>query len=90
MECFTREAPHFKQNRITVALLLNKKADKAMNILETISVQCPSCGEVMELQVDCEEGNQEITEECPVCDRLLTIVVTVSDNGVSSVEILAD
>jgi len=69
---------------------LNKKADKAMNILETISVQCPSCGEVMELQVDCEEGNQEITEECPVCDRPLTIVVTVSDNGVSSVEILAD
>ncbi len=90
MECFIRVAPHFKQNRITVALLLNKKADKAMNILETISVQCPSCGEVMELQVDCEEGNQEITEECPVCDRPLTILISISDNGVSSFDIVAD
>jgi endogenous inhibitor of DNA gyrase (YacG/DUF329 family) len=61
-----------------------------VNILETISVQCPSCGEVMELQVDCEEGNQEIMEECPVCDKPVTILVTISDNGVSSVEILID
>ncbi len=61
-----------------------------MNILETISVLCPSCGEVMELQVDCEEGYQEIMEECPVCDKPVTIVVTISDNGVSSVVILID
>ncbi len=44
----------------------------------------------MELQVDCEEGNQEIMEECPVCDKPVTILVTISDNGVSSVEILID
>ena len=61
-----------------------------MNILETISVQCPACGEVMELQVDCDEGNQELREECPVCDKPVTIAITISDNGVSSVEILAD
>ncbi len=61
-----------------------------MNILETISVQCPSCGEAMELQVDCSEGSQEVTEECPVCDKPVTIAITISDNGVSSVEVLAD
>jgi hypothetical protein len=61
-----------------------------MKILETISVQCPSCSEVMELQVNCEEGNQELTEECPVCDKPLTISVKISDNGVSSVEVLED
>jgi C4-type Zn-finger protein len=61
-----------------------------MNILETITVQCPSCGEVMELQVDCAEGNQELTEECPVCDKPFTISVTISDNGVSSVEVLEE
>ena len=61
-----------------------------MNILETISVQCPSCGEIMELQIDCEEGNQEVTEECPVCDKPVTIAITISDNGVSSVEVLEE
>jgi hypothetical protein len=61
-----------------------------MNILETISVQCPFCGEVMELQVDCAEGNQEVTEDCPVCCKPVTIAITISDNGVSSVELLAD
>ena len=61
-----------------------------MNILETISVQCPSSGEAMELQVDCSEGSQEVTEECPVCDKPVTIAITISDNGVSSVEVLAD
>ena len=61
-----------------------------MNILETISVQCTSCGEIMELQVDCEEGNQEVTEECPVCDKPVTIAITISDNGVSSVEVLEE
>ena len=59
-----------------------------MNILETITVQCPYCGEVMELQVDCSEGSQEVTEECPVCCNPSTIAITIADNGVSSVEMV--
>jgi len=59
-----------------------------MNILETVSVQCPYCGEVMELQVDCAEGSQEVTEDCPVCCKPVTLAITMSDNGVTSVELL--
>ena len=59
-----------------------------MHILETVSVQCPSCGVVMELQVDCSEGSQELTEDCPVCCKPSTIAITISDKGISSVEIL--
>ncbi|MEI8187006.1 MAG: CPXCG motif-containing cysteine-rich protein [Chlorobiaceae bacterium] len=59
-----------------------------MNILETISLQCPYCNEAMELQINCAEGNQELTEECPVCCKPVTIAITICDYGVSSVEVL--
>jgi len=59
-----------------------------MNILETVSVQCPYCGEVMDLQADCAEGSQELTEDCPVCCKPVTLSITISDNGVKSVELL--
>ncbi|MEI6757802.1 MAG: CPXCG motif-containing cysteine-rich protein [Chlorobium sp.] len=57
-----------------------------MNIIETISVQCPYCGEIMDLQIDCSEGDQEFMEDCPLCCKPVTIAVTISDNGISSVD----
>jgi hypothetical protein len=57
-----------------------------MKIVERVSVQCPYCGEIMELQVDCSEGNQEFQEDCPVCCKLVTIAVAMSENGISSVD----
>jgi hypothetical protein len=57
-----------------------------MNIIETVPVQCPYCGEIMELQIDCSEGNQEFMEDCPVCCKPVTVTVTVGDYGIESVE----
>ncbi len=60
-----------------------------MKIQETLSLQCPYCGEIMEIQIDCMEGNQELTEECSLCFQPVTVAVMFSDNGVSSVDILS-
>jgi hypothetical protein len=57
-----------------------------MNIIEPVSVQCPYCGELMELQVDCSEGSQEFMEDCPVCCKPVTVTVTLGDFGIESVE----
>ena len=57
-----------------------------MNIIETISVQCPYCGEIMDLEIDCSIGDQEFMEDCPVCCKPVTIAIMISDNGISSVD----
>ncbi|WP_076789359.1 CPXCG motif-containing cysteine-rich protein [Chlorobium sp. KB01] len=57
-----------------------------MKIVERVSVACPYCGELMELQVDCPEGDQEFQEDCPVCCKPVTVSVAFSDKGISSVE----
>ncbi len=57
-----------------------------MNMLETVSVQCPYCGELMDIEVDCSAGDQEYTEDCPVCCKPVTMVIMLSDNGAPSVE----
>jgi len=57
-----------------------------MNILETVQVQCPYCGEIMELQIERAEEEQELIEDCPVCCKPVTVVVTSSDNGIISAE----
>ncbi|MDT9547059.1 MAG: CPXCG motif-containing cysteine-rich protein [Chlorobium sp.] len=58
-----------------------------MNMLETVSVPCPFCGELMELEIDCGAGNQEYTEDCAVCCKPVAVSVRISDTGVPSVEV---
>lgn len=51
-----------------------------MSLLETASIDCPYCGERIELVIDCSVGEQEYVEDCQVCCRPITIRVTVGDN----------
>jgi|WetSurMetagenome_2_1015567.scaffolds.fasta_scaffold2028980_1 hypothetical protein len=57
-----------------------------MNIIEPVSVQCPYCGEMMDLEIDLSEGNQEYTEDCPVCCKPVTVKATVGEYGIESIE----
>ncbi|WP_079253608.1 CPXCG motif-containing cysteine-rich protein [Endozoicomonas arenosclerae] len=51
--------------------------------LETRKLNCPNCGEVIELVIDCSIPNQEYVEDCQVCCRPILISVTVDlDNDV--------
>ncbi|HWR00635.1 MAG TPA: CPXCG motif-containing cysteine-rich protein [Chlorobaculum sp.] len=57
-----------------------------MNVEQTVSVQCPYCSESFEVLVDCSIEQQEYIEDCEVCCRPVTLVVTVSDVGDVRVE----
>lgn len=50
-----------------------------MNELETVKDQCPYCGELVELLIDCSEYQQTYIEDCQVCCR--PMVVSVQLNG---------
>jgi hypothetical protein len=57
-----------------------------MNVEQTVAVQCPYCAQSFEVLVDCSIEQQEYIEDCEVCDRPVTLVVTVSPEGAVSVE----
>ena len=58
-----------------------------MNVLVERSVQCPYCGESINLLIDLSVPQQNYIEDCPVCCRPINVDMAVDSNG--SVEILA-
>ncbi|WP_019614322.1 CPXCG motif-containing cysteine-rich protein [Psychromonas ossibalaenae] len=43
-------------------------------------VQCPYCGETIEIVVDCSAAEQSYIEDCQVCCCPITVNVTVPEN----------
>lgn len=58
-------------------------------MLPSVSVQCPYCGEPIELLVEDSIDRQNYVEDCPVCCRPIEVTVTLED-GASRVEVAAD
>src|SRR5262245_57926703 len=56
-----------------------------MNGTESVDVDCPYCGEPIEVVVDCSVDYQEYIEDCAVCCRPITFVLTVDEAGDVSV-----
>jgi transcription elongation factor Elf1 len=44
-------------------------------------VQCPYCGESIELQVDVSAGEQAYVEDCSVCCRPIEVLVAAQGAG---------
>ncbi len=60
-------------------------------MLETRIVQCPYCGETIEIAVDTSAGNQEYTEDCQVCCRPIVFrLVTDADGNLLDLEVHRD
>ena len=57
-----------------------------MEGLVTARIQCPSCGETIELVVDCSVVSQRYVEDCSVCCRPMNVNITVDADGVPHVE----
>lgn len=55
--------------------------------LEPVHTQCPYCGEMIELLVDCSEEEQTYIEDCPVCCRPMNVHVIVGASGVPTVHV---
>jgi hypothetical protein len=50
-------------------------------MLSTRDVECPYCGEVITLALDASAGPQCYIEDCHVCCRPITVVVTTDGEG---------
>jgi len=61
-----------------------------MSLLENVHIDCPYCGERIELVVDCSAGDQDYIEDCQVCCQPITIHVTVSEEGLPQVDVRRD
>ena len=57
-----------------------------MDELIPVVVQCPYCGESIEILVDCSAGDQEYSEDCSVCCEPMAISVTIAGEGLPRVE----
>ncbi len=52
-----------------------------MNVLIEKSVECPCCGESIELLIDLSVQQQSYTEDCQVCCRPIVVTVDVDSSG---------
>ena len=50
--------------------------------LDACAVQCPYCGEPLELVVDTSAGPQRYVEDCAVCCRPIEVSVDADEHGV--------
>ena len=55
-------------------------------MLPSFEIQCPYCGESIEILVDDSAGEQRYIEDCQVCCRPITIAVSVDEDGALRVE----
>jgi hypothetical protein len=50
-----------------------------MDLLQTVAASCPSCGEPIELLVDCSGGDQTYVEDCQVCCAPMQVRVSLAE-----------
>jgi cysteine-rich CPXCG protein len=54
------------------------------------SIQCPYCGETIDLVVDDSVDHQQYVEDCHVCCRPINIAVAVEEDGTIAVQAWAE
>ncbi len=52
-----------------------------MDLLQTHNLDCPYCGESIQLIIDCSISDQEYIEDCQVCCRPINIFVSIEDGA---------
>lgn len=58
-------------------------------LLETI-IDCPYCGEQIDVTVEVLDEPQQYIEDCQVCCRPITFIVSASDDEYPSVSVHAE
>ncbi|MBW8810733.1 MAG: CPXCG motif-containing cysteine-rich protein [Lysobacter sp.] len=61
-----------------------------MDALALVEVDCPYCGEPIELIVDDSAGDQRYIEDCQVCCRPIVVAVGVDEDGEPRVDVYAE
>jgi transcription elongation factor Elf1 len=52
-----------------------------ISVNDSLSIECPHCGETFSIAFDVSEGSAEFTIDCEVCCRPMTVAVRVSEDG---------
>ncbi len=58
-----------------------------MLLQENVETYCPSCGESIQLLIDCSITEQEYIEDCQVCCRPIQIKAQVDSEGVPAITV---
>ena len=61
-----------------------------MMLVETVELQCPFCGEMISVLVDCSLGEQSYVEDCSVCCQPMLLTIRMDEDGSPSVEALPE
>ncbi len=59
-------------------------------MLDAHLMDCPYCGETIEILIDPSIPSQRYIEDCQVCCRPITLRVTVNADGVAQVMAMAE
>ena len=52
--------------------------------MPTVTIQCPSCGESLDIFIDHSLAQQEYVEDCQVCCRPIVLTVSVNADGTAA------
>ncbi len=52
-----------------------------MKFRDSATIECPHCGQKINLEVDPSVKHQEYMEDCPVCCRSIFLSVTIDAKG---------
>ena len=47
----------------------------------SVGIQCPYCGEAIEILVDESAGGQRYIEDCQVCCRPIVLTIAIDEDG---------
>ena len=57
-----------------------------MNPSEPAQINCPYCGESLEIAIDASVRQQEYVEDCQVCCKPITLRIRIDAEGEPSIE----
>ena len=61
-----------------------------MESIQTRTIDCPYCGEAIEVVIDCSVPEQAYIEDCQVCCRPIDFFVTVDAAGDAAVAVKSE
>jgi len=59
-------------------------------MLTPVDIQCPYCGESIDILIDVSAGDQRYIEDCQVCCRPIDIAVTMDADGEPQVSAMGE
>ena len=58
-----------------------------MELLRSVTIACPYCAELQDIDVDCSIGEQAYIDDCQVCCQPISVAIIVDDHYEPSVTV---